>query len=56
MSLNDWTISASRLLIGWNGSRVIVLGQYSIRIDDQWRVCFRWQEDDAHDVEVTDYH
>ena len=27
-----------------------------IRINDQWRICFRWQEGDAYDVEVTDYH
>ena len=31
-------------------------GQHSIRINDQWRVCFRWQGGDAHDVEITDYH
>ena len=31
-------------------------GQYSIRINDQWRVCFRWQDEDAHDVEIVDYH
>lgn len=31
-------------------------GQYSIRINDQWRVCFRWAEGDAYDVEITDYH
>jgi proteic killer suppression protein len=31
-------------------------GQYSIRINDQWRVCFVWQEGDAFDVEVVDYH
>ncbi|MDE3180949.1 MAG: type II toxin-antitoxin system RelE/ParE family toxin [Acidobacteriota bacterium] len=31
-------------------------GQHSIRINDQWRVCFTWQEGDAHDVEITDYH
>ncbi|PJZ30339.1 type II toxin-antitoxin system RelE/ParE family toxin [Leptospira kmetyi] len=31
-------------------------GQYSIRINDQWRVCFRWNEKGAHDVEITDYH
>lgn len=31
-------------------------GQYSIRINDQWRVCFRWQGGDAHDVEIVDYH
>ena len=31
-------------------------GQYSIRINDQWRICFRWSEADAHDVEILDYH
>jgi proteic killer suppression protein len=35
------------------GDRV---GQHSIRINDQWRVCFRWQESDAYGVEVVDYH
>ena len=31
-------------------------GQHSIRINDQWRICFRWEEQDAHDVEIVDYH
>jgi toxin HigB-1 len=31
------------------------LGQYSIRINDQWRVCFQWRDGDAHDVEIVDY-
>ncbi len=31
-------------------------GQHSIRINDQWRVCFRWSGEDAHDVEIVDYH
>lgn len=31
-------------------------GQHSIRINDQWRVCFLWQDGDAHEVEITDYH
>ncbi len=31
-------------------------GQHSIRVNDQWRVCFLWQGGDAHDVEITDYH
>jgi proteic killer suppression protein len=30
--------------------------QYSIRINDQWRICFRWERGDAYDVEITDYH
>lgn len=32
------------------------LGQHSIRINDQWRICFRWVGTDAHDVEIVDYH
>jgi proteic killer suppression protein len=31
-------------------------GQYSIRINDQWRICFRWLDADAYDVEIVDYH
>jgi len=31
-------------------------GQHSIRVNDQWRLCFRWQDGDAHDVEIVDYH
>ena len=31
-------------------------GQYSIRINDQWRVCFRWEAGNADDVEIVDYH
>jgi proteic killer suppression protein len=31
-------------------------GQMSIRINDQWRICFRWDGHDAHDVEIVDYH
>jgi toxin HigB-1 len=31
-------------------------GQYSIRINDQWRICFRWSEGDAYEAEIVDYH
>ncbi len=31
-------------------------GQYSIRVNDQWRVCFEWRDGDAHGVEIVDYH
>ena len=31
-------------------------GQYSIRINRQWRICFRWINNDAYDVEIVDYH
>ena len=32
------------------------IGQHSIRINDQWRVCFVWRDGHAHDVEIADYH
>lgn len=43
------------------GNRLEVLrgdraGQYSIRVNDQWRICFRWRGEDAHDVEIADHH
>jgi len=31
-------------------------GQYSIRINDQWRICFVWRDGEAHNVEIVDYH
>jgi proteic killer suppression protein len=31
-------------------------GQHSIRVNDQWRICFRWYEGNAHEVEIVDYH
>ena len=31
-------------------------GQHSIRVNAQWRICFRWQDQDAFDVEIVDYH
>lgn len=31
-------------------------GQHSIRVNDQWRICFRWKDGNAHDVEIVDYH
>jgi len=31
-------------------------GQYSIRVNDQWRICFAWRDGDAYEVEITDYH
>lgn len=36
-----------------SGSRA---GQHSIRINDQWRLCFIWRDGEAHDVEIVDYH
>jgi toxin HigB-1 len=31
-------------------------GQHSIRVNERWRICFRWETDGAHDVEIVDYH
>ena len=31
-------------------------GEYSVRINDQWRICFRWRDGDAYEVEIADYH
>ncbi len=31
-------------------------GQYSIRINDRWRICFQWREGDAYEVDIVDYH
>lgn len=44
---------SSKRLERLSGSR---LGQYSIRINRQYRICFRWVTGDAWDVEITDYH
>jgi toxin HigB-1 len=50
-----------RVLAGLPGNRLEKLsgdrkGQYSIRINDQWRVCFEWRDGDAYEVEIADYH
>ena len=52
-SLTDLTAPPSNRLEALKGDR---RGQHSIRINDQWRVCFVWRDGDAHDVEVIDYH
>jgi len=52
-SLNDLRIPPANHLEQLRGSRE---GQYSIRINEQWRICFRWVEGDAFDVEIVDYH
>ena len=51
--INDLRIPPGNRLEALKGSRV---GQYSIRINDQWRVCFRWKDGNAYDVEIIDYH
>jgi proteic killer suppression protein len=53
VEFNDLRIPPGNRLEALKGDRI---GQYSIRINDQWRVCFRWVEGSAFDVEITDYH
>lgn len=52
-SLNDLRALPSNRLEALKGDRA---GQFSIRINDQWRICFSWQGSDAFDVEIVDYH
>jgi len=52
-SLNDLRIPPANRLERLSGDRA---GQYSIRINDQWRICFRWDDGNAYEVEITDYH
>ena len=51
--LNDLRLPPSHRLEALRGDR---RGQHSIRINDQWRVCFSWTDQGAMEVEVTDYH
>jgi toxin HigB-1 len=52
-SLDDLRVPPGNRLEKLAGDRQ---GQYSIRVNDQYRVCFRWAGGDAHDVEIVDYH
>ena len=51
--LDDLRIPPANRLEALKGVRK---GQHIIRINDQWRICFRWRDGDAHDVEIVDYH
>jgi proteic killer suppression protein len=53
VSLKDLQVPPGNRLEPLVGDR---LGQHSIRVNDQWRICFRWEGKDAFDVEITDYH
>ena len=53
VALDDLRIPPGNRLERLRGDRA---GQYSIRVNDQWRICFRWRNGDAHDVEIADYH
>lgn len=53
VDLRDLLVPPSNRLEALKGDR---RGNYSIRINQQWRVCFRWEGGDAFDVEIVDYH
>lgn len=52
-ALEDLSVPPSNRLELLKGDRC---GQYSIRINDQWRVCFEWIDNNAYNVEIIDYH
>lgn len=52
-SLNDLRLPPSNRLEKLKGNRS---HQHSIRVNDQWRICFEWRETDAYEVEIIDYH
>lgn len=52
-SLDDLRVPPGNRLEALRGDR---RGQWSIRINDQWRICFRWEGADAFEVEIVDYH
>ncbi len=52
-SINDLRIPPSNRLEKLKGNRI---HQHSIRINDQWRICFQWRGSDAYEVEIVDYH
>ena len=51
--LSDLAVPSSNRLHALKGDR---MGQHSISINDQWRICFEWQADGVHHVEIVDYH
>ncbi len=53
LALNNLTVPPGNRLEALKGDRK---GQHSIRINDQYRVCFVWRDNQAHDVEIVDYH
>jgi toxin HigB-1 len=53
VSITDLRVPPANRLEKLSGDRT---GQWSIRINDQWRICFAWRERDAYDVEIVDYH
>lgn len=52
-ALDDLRVPPGNRLEKLKGDRA---GQHSIRVNDQWRICFRWKDGDAHEVVIVDYH
>jgi proteic killer suppression protein len=52
-TLGDLRIPPGNRLETLKGDRI---GQHSIRVNDQWRICFVWRDGNAYQVEITDYH
>ena len=52
-NLNDLRVPPGNRLEALSGDRE---GQHSVRINDRWRICFVWDDGDAHQVEIVDYH
>ena len=52
-SLDDLRVPPGNRLEALTGDRG---GQHRMRINDQWRICFVWSDEDAYDVEIVDYH
>jgi proteic killer suppression protein len=52
-TLEDLRVPPGNRLEKLKGDRA---GQYSVRVNDQWRICFRWTAGNAHDVELVGYH
>jgi proteic killer suppression protein len=51
--LREMTVPPGNRLEALKGGRK---GQHSLRVNDQWRICFHWREGNAYDVEIVDYH
>lgn len=53
VDLNDLRVPPGNRLEKLSGDRK---GQHGIRINDKWRICFKWKNEDAYNIEITDYH
>ena len=53
VAVRDMAVPPGNRLEALKGNRA---GEHSVRVNDQWRICFRWQGSDAYNVEIVDYH